>query len=120
LSGNIQGLKIGIPETFYGEGLDPEVDSGIKTALQMLEDMGAVLLPVDLPGSRFGVAAQWAHIFSEAYTYHQSLFFSQREKYGPAFLRRVMSAALLTPSDLVIAQRLRAQIANEFTHAFKV
>jgi aspartyl-tRNA(Asn)/glutamyl-tRNA(Gln) amidotransferase subunit A len=49
LSANIRGLKIGIPEEFFGEGLDKDVKAIVRTAISEYEKLGAEVVPVSLP-----------------------------------------------------------------------
>ena len=43
------GLRIGVPQEYFGEGVQPGVETLIREALQQLEGDGAVLVPLSLP-----------------------------------------------------------------------
>ena len=45
-------LTIGVPREYFAEGLDPEVESAVRAALRVYEDLGAKLVDVSLPHSR--------------------------------------------------------------------
>src|SRR5690625_8026179 len=51
-------LTIGVPEEYFGEGLDPEIRSSIESQLSQLEQEGAKLLPVSLPHTKYSIAAR--------------------------------------------------------------
>lgn len=52
---NLRGLKIGIPEEYFAEGLDKEVEQVIRTAVSVLEGQGAEIIPVNLPHTKYAV-----------------------------------------------------------------
>lgn len=62
----IKNIKIGVPEALFGEGLDSEIDAGIKDILSKLEAIGAELIPIDLPHSKFGIATYYILATAEA------------------------------------------------------
>jgi aspartyl-tRNA(Asn)/glutamyl-tRNA(Gln) amidotransferase subunit A len=67
LRGDIRGLKIGIPQSYFEmEGLDPEVSAAVLAAVDTLKELGAVTVPVDLPHTEYGVAAYYLIAPSEA------------------------------------------------------
>lgn len=46
---DLKGVKIGVPEEYFLDSLDKEVEDAVKQAISALEDQGAELLPVSLP-----------------------------------------------------------------------
>lgn len=64
---NLQGVRIGIPREFW-EGNSPEVDAACRAALAAAEKLGAVLVDVSLPHTRYGVAAYYILSPAEAST----------------------------------------------------
>ncbi len=59
-------IKIGVPEALFGEGLDPEINKGIKDTLSKLEADGAELVPIELPNSKYGIATYYILATAEA------------------------------------------------------
>lgn len=59
LNKNIEGLKIGIPEEFFGAGLDKDVEAVIKDAINKLESLGAKTIPVTLPSIKYALAVYY-------------------------------------------------------------
>ena len=59
-------LRIGIIHDHFGEGLDPDVESAIRESLQVYRDLGAQLVDIELPHSRFGIATYYIIAPSEA------------------------------------------------------
>lgn len=61
-----KNIRIGVPAALFGEGLDEEINSGIKAKLAKLEDNGAEIVPIDLPHSKFGIATYYILATAEA------------------------------------------------------
>jgi aspartyl-tRNA(Asn)/glutamyl-tRNA(Gln) amidotransferase subunit A len=66
LGGDLHGLKVGVPEEYFAEGLDPEVESLTREALGQLEELGCELLPVNLPHTRYAIPSYYLICTSEA------------------------------------------------------
>ncbi len=67
LTGEISGLVIGLPrEYFAGEGADPAVLEQVRAAASVLEAEGAKLVEVDLPHTRYAIAAYYLIATAEA------------------------------------------------------
>ena len=82
LTGNIKGVRAGIPKEYFYERLDPEVNNAVRTALRNLERLGAELTDVDLPAAGVNRAV-WTEIASpEAYSYHEPLLRKHADSYG--------------------------------------
>ena len=45
----LDGRKVGVPKNFYFEHLDTEVEAAVRKALQVLEDLGAALVEIEVP-----------------------------------------------------------------------
>ncbi len=52
----VQGVKLGIPKEFFGEGLDVEVKSIIEAAIRNTESLGCELLDISLPHTEYAIA----------------------------------------------------------------
>ena len=62
----VQGLRIGVPKEFFGDGLDPEVEASVRAALKEYEKLGATLVDVSLPHSPYALAAYYIVAPAEA------------------------------------------------------
>ncbi|MDZ7774029.1 MAG: amidase family protein [Balneolaceae bacterium] len=60
------GIRIGVPEEYFGEGLDEEIREGVRQRLADLEAGGAELVPVSLPHMKYAVAAYYILATAEA------------------------------------------------------
>jgi aspartyl-tRNA(Asn)/glutamyl-tRNA(Gln) amidotransferase subunit A len=59
-------IRIGVPEEFFGEGLDIEIKEGIENILDQLEADGAELVPIHLPHTKYGIATYYILATAEA------------------------------------------------------
>jgi aspartyl-tRNA(Asn)/glutamyl-tRNA(Gln) amidotransferase subunit A len=62
----INGLRIGVPREFFGEGLDAEVEAAVKSALREYVKQGATLVDVSLPNALYALAAYYIVAPAEA------------------------------------------------------
>ena len=66
LSGNLRGLKIGLPREYFGAGLDAEVAATVQQAIRQYESLGATLVDVDLNYSDACISAYYVIALAEA------------------------------------------------------
>jgi aspartyl-tRNA(Asn)/glutamyl-tRNA(Gln) amidotransferase subunit A len=67
LNGDIKGLTIGLPVEYSStDGLDPQVASAVKSAVDTLKGLGAEVKEVSLPNAQYAVAAYYVIAPSEA------------------------------------------------------
>ena len=66
LTEGLKGLKVGLPKEYFIEGLDPEVESAVKKAVDVLSGLGAEVKEVSLPHTEYGVAAYYVVAPAEA------------------------------------------------------
>ena len=59
LTGNVKGLKIGLPKEYFIKGIHPEVEAAVRTAAKQLESMGATVTDISLPNTEHGVATYY-------------------------------------------------------------
>jgi aspartyl-tRNA(Asn)/glutamyl-tRNA(Gln) amidotransferase subunit A len=59
-------LVVGVPEEYFGAGLDPDVEASVRAALAALEREGVELRPVKMPHTRYGVATYYVVANAEA------------------------------------------------------
>jgi aspartyl-tRNA(Asn)/glutamyl-tRNA(Gln) amidotransferase subunit A len=60
------GLRLGVPDEYFIEGTDPEVEAAVRAAIGVLEKLGASVEPVSLPHTEYGLAAYYLIAPAEA------------------------------------------------------
>jgi aspartyl-tRNA(Asn)/glutamyl-tRNA(Gln) amidotransferase subunit A len=63
---SIRGLRLGVPEEYFGNGLDPEIEANIRAAIKVLEADGCTVRPVKLPHTKNAVATYYVIATAEA------------------------------------------------------
>ncbi len=66
LTGGLKGVRIGLPREYFGEGLDPEVDTVVHQGIAMLKEAGAEIVEVTLPHTDYCVAVYYLIAPAEA------------------------------------------------------
>jgi aspartyl-tRNA(Asn)/glutamyl-tRNA(Gln) amidotransferase subunit A len=66
LTGGVTGLRVGVPDEYFGAGLDPEIDAAVRAAIGVLRELGASIERVSLPTTEFGVATYYVVAPAEA------------------------------------------------------
>nr|WP_218884817.1 Asp-tRNA(Asn)/Glu-tRNA(Gln) amidotransferase subunit GatA [Edaphobacter lichenicola] len=62
----VEGLRIGVPEEYFGEGLDPEIRSAIDGVIAGLKLVGCVVKPVSLPHTKYAIPTYYVIATAEA------------------------------------------------------
>ncbi len=142
LSGDIKGLRIGVPEEYWVEGMQPGVDQTVRADIEKLRELGAVVDKVSLPHTRYGVAAYYIIAPAEAsanlsrydgvkygYSYRdtdemwEALEKTREYGFGAEVKRRIMLGTYALSSGYYDAyykqaEKVRSLIAQDFTEAF--
>lgn len=66
LVNDVKGLKIGIPEEFFGEGLDEASRKALDDAMDTYKKLGAEIVPISMPNMKYGIAAYYIIAPAEA------------------------------------------------------
>lgn len=142
LTGDIKGLKIGLPKEYMVEGLDSEVRDAVEAAIKQLESLGAEIVEISLPHTEYAIATYYIVATAEAsanLARYDGIRYGLREPgsnpielyektrgsgFGPEVKRRVILGTYVLSSGYYDAYYLRAQkvrtlIRRDFTEAFK-
>lgn len=63
---HLRGLRIGIPKEYFAEGLNPDVDAALRTAIKEIETLGAEAVEVSLPHTQYAIPVYYLILFAEA------------------------------------------------------
>ncbi len=63
---DVKGLRVGVPDEYFADGLAPEVATSVRAALGELQARGCTLHPVKLPHTRYAVATYYVLATAEA------------------------------------------------------
>jgi aspartyl-tRNA(Asn)/glutamyl-tRNA(Gln) amidotransferase subunit A len=142
LGDSLQGLRIGIPKEFFGDGLAADVRSAVDAALHTLEGQGAKLVPITLPRTELAIPVYYIIAPAEAssnlsrfdgvkfghrasdYTDLVDMYKKTRaEGFGEEVKRRIMTGSYVLSHGYydayyLQAQKIRRMIADDFQRAF--
>jgi aspartyl-tRNA(Asn)/glutamyl-tRNA(Gln) amidotransferase subunit A len=107
LRAGVKGLRVGVPDSFFFDSLEPEVDAGVRAAIGVLESLGAIVEPVRLPYIYEIPSATNAIQLPEALAYHQKWMAERPEDYLDDVRYRLELGAMIPAVTYVQAQRLR-------------
>ena len=62
----VKGLRIGVPEDYFGEGLDTEVKSKVEKGIALLEGLGCRRIPLKMPHTDYAIATYYIVATAEA------------------------------------------------------
>ncbi len=66
ISGNVRGLRIGLPQEYFGDEIDPQVKKAVLHAAELFEKNGAILTECTLPGTKHAISAYYIISSAEA------------------------------------------------------
>ena len=144
LNDPIEGLRIGIPQEFFGAGLADDVRAAVNAALAEYEKLGARLVPISLPRTELSIPVYYIIAPAEAssnLSRFDGVKFGHRAKqhgdladmykktrsegFGEEVQRRIMIGTYVLSHGYydayyLQAQKIRRMIADDFQNAFKV
>jgi len=140
--GSLGGIRIGVPEEYFGEGLDAEVKAKVEAGITLLERLGCKRVPIRMPHTEYAIATYYILATAEASsnlarydgvryglrvpgTTLMDMYRKTREQgFGPEVKRRIMLGTYALSAGYYDAYYLRAQkvrslIARDFAEAFE-
>jgi aspartyl-tRNA(Asn)/glutamyl-tRNA(Gln) amidotransferase subunit A len=119
LEGGVRGLAFGVPREFFFDRLDPEVRAHVDAALKALEGLGARLVPIALPHSKYVPAISFGIQAPEAFSYHEKTLRTRAAEYGDDVRVRLEVGRYIPAPQYLKAQRARRLVMEDFRRAFQ-
>ena len=144
LNAPVEGLRIGVPKEFFGEGLAPDVRAAVDAALKEYQKLGAKLVEISLPRTELSIPVYYIIAPAEASSNlsrfdgvkfgHRAKDYSdllemykktRAEGFGDEVKRRIMIGTYVLSHGYydayyLQAQKIRRMIADDFQQAFKL
>jgi aspartyl-tRNA(Asn)/glutamyl-tRNA(Gln) amidotransferase subunit A len=138
----VAGLRIGVPEEYFGEGLDPEIRAAIEKSLDDLRAAGCSIQKVSLPHTSYAVptyyvlataeassnlsrmdGVRFGHRSAEANTLANMYRKSRDEAFGPEVKRRILLGTYVLSAGYYDAyyrkaQQVRTLLTRDFLTVF--
>ena len=143
LTGDIKGLRLGVPREYFVEGMQAGVETTMRTAINKLEELGARVDEVSLPHTRYALAAyyiiapseamanlarydgvKYGFSYPDAATMWEVMEKTRQYGFGPEVKRRIMLGTYALSAGYydayyVKAQKVRTLIRREFDEVFE-
>jgi aspartyl-tRNA(Asn)/glutamyl-tRNA(Gln) amidotransferase subunit A len=141
LTGDITGLRVGVPKEYFIEGIEPEVEAAVRAALDKLAQLGARVIEVSLPHTSYALPVYYLIAPAEAssnlarydgirYGPHldgrdlMDSYQQTRALFGPEAKRRIMLGTYALSAGYYEAYygralKVRTLIAQDFRQAFE-
>ncbi|GJL65892.1 MAG: glutamyl-tRNA(Gln) amidotransferase subunit A [Nitrospirales bacterium] len=140
---DVKKLTIGVPKEFFSEGLDPEVEQHVQTAIEEIKELGGTIKEISLPTTEWAIAAYYIIATAEAssnlarydgvkYGYRtkerkgllEMYQQTRAEGFGPEVKRRIMLGTYALSAGYYDAfygkaQSVRTLITRDFDTAFQ-
>lgn len=140
----VKGLKIGLPSEYFAEGINEEVKAKVMEAVSVLEGLGAEIVEISLPYTKYGVAVYYivspSEVSANMARYDGIRFGHKMDKeaddlmdqylryrgegFGDEMKRRIMVGTYALSSGYydayyLKAQKVRSLLIQDFERAFK-
>ena len=143
LNDGVKGLKLGVPKEYFVDGMDPQVEARVRAAIEVYRGLGAEIVEVSLPHTKYAVADYYIIATAEAsanLARFDGVRYGQRasaprdladhygrtrgEGFGKEVKRRIILGTYVLSSGYYDAFYLRAQkvrtlIRRDFEEAFR-
>jgi aspartyl-tRNA(Asn)/glutamyl-tRNA(Gln) amidotransferase subunit A len=139
---DVKGLRIGVPEEYFADGLDPEVRAAVESGIDTLRAAGCEIKPISLKHTRYAIPAyylvataeasanlarfdgvRYGHRSASASNLSSMYRLSRDEGFGPEVKRRILLGTYALSAGYYDAyykkaQQIRRLLAEEFLTAF--
>ena len=143
LGQDIKGLRVGVPKEYFIDGVDKDVKESVEKAIKQLESLGAEIVEISLPHTKYAVPCYYIIAPAEAssnlsrydavrygvradeYNSLDELYSNSRSQgFGEEVKRRILVGTYVLSAGYydayyVKAQKVRRLVKNDFTNAFK-
>jgi len=143
LGQSLEGLRIGVPAQYFGEGLDAGVAASVKAALDQYRELGAEIVEITLPNTQLAIPSyyviapaecsanlsrldgvRYGHRCEEPVDLEDMYKRSRAEGFGSEVKRRIMVGTYALSAGYydayyLKAQKVRRKIKEDFVQAFK-
>ena len=141
LTGDLRGLRVGVPREYFVEGMEPGVEQATRTAIEVLKEQGAEVVEVSLPHTKYALPAYYIIAPAEASanlarydgvrygpreqgeTMWEEMELTRGRRFGPEVRRRIMLGTYALSAGYYDAyykraQQVRTLIKRDFDQVF--
>jgi len=119
LTGNVKGLRIGVPTNYFFEGVNAQSVAAVRAAIAKLKEMGATVVDVTVPHAELAGSAGWIVAMAEAACFHEQRMKEKPQLFDPVVRERLDAARFYPATDYIKALRVRSMLMDSMQRAFE-
>ncbi len=143
LTPSVKGMRLGVPDEYFVEGMQPEVECAVHAALDVWRSLGAEIIPVSMPYTEYALpvyyllapaeasanlarydSVRYGYSHPEAQDIWDAFKRTRQEGFGPEVKRRIMLGTYALSAGYydayyLKAQKVRTLIKQDFDRAFE-
>lgn len=128
LKDGVKGLRIGVPKEYLTDDVDIDIRNATKDALKVCEKLGAEIIDISLPNTKYALAVYYiitpSEVSSNLGRYDGIRFGHKREDFGDEAKRRIMIGTYVLSEGYYDAYYLKALkvrelLVDDFKKAFE-
>jgi len=112
-------MKMGIPEDYFFERIEPEVEEVVRAAIEDLEGIGMRQVEFPYEQSRHLSTCRNVIAFAEASSYHEKILRERPRDYGPGARELLRLGLTVQATEYLKAQRVRRRLVELLQEAFQ-
>ena len=118
IDGGVKGVRIGLDEKYATDGVDPELAAAVVEGVAVMKELGAEIVPVQMPDVDSYLSAWPILCSAEAVAAHRENYPSRRDDYGPWFRGWLDMGAGVSGADYAEANNRRAELNGLIREVF--
>jgi aspartyl-tRNA(Asn)/glutamyl-tRNA(Gln) amidotransferase subunit A len=109
----VRDLRLGVPRGYFFDWLQADVATATERALDLLRELGAVLVDIEWPDVALSNSVTWTIILAEASSYHRPWLRTRAEDYSADTRADLKLGERVTATDYLQAQRVRSILQQQ-------
>ncbi|WP_020658270.1 amidase [Amycolatopsis benzoatilytica] len=117
--GDLRGLRVGVPVNHYFDHIAPTTEAAVREGIDRLAALGAEVVDVEIPMTRYLQATHWGLMVPEATAYHERDLRAVPDQYSADVRVLLEAGELMSAGDYLRAQRARTLLRQEWARLFE-
>lgn len=115
LNAGMKGVRVGVPSTYFYDGVTPEVRAALEASLRVLQSLGAEIVPLPVPQSVYEVAELHPLVMkAEGAANHGNWMRERSAEYSDQVRNRLQAGFFIPATAYIEALKVRSQLLDEF------
>ena len=119
LTGDIRGLRVGVPREYFEVPVDPQVEAAVRKAIDVLGELGATVTEVSWPMYLHAPPISSTILMAEAAAYHSKMVRTHGPQLYPPVRLRIEAGLFISGAEYIRAQQARTLFDRQSRDLFK-